>query len=806
MADHLVQEQRGSGEAYRRGTLQKYRSYVKEGRDFPLVEFRSRHSAATEAVGYGKALMAFHMLRISVGDDPFRAALARFYRERKGHRASFRDLQKVFEQETGAELGPFFDAWIGRTGAPELRVEIHEVSEVEVVGAGHEPHDAYLVTGSLRQIQDEPPFPLNVPLAIQTASGVEVETARMTSRERQFSIQVEDAPLLLQVDPWFDLFRMLDPRETPPSIGQLFGEPRILAVLPASASTDQASRYRALMEGWVSESHAIEIRIDTDLESLPADRSVWLVGRENRFAERSFVDDGPDRLEIGPGGVTFGEERTPFDDHTIVAIRRHPLDVEKVVGWIVVDPPAAFPGLGRKLPHYGKYSYLAFEGEEPTNVIKGQWETSASPLRVDLRPEEQRDRTLPKLAAQQRSALAELPPVFSERALAGHLRYLAGPEREGRGLGSEGLRSAAEYIASHFERAGLRPGGDGGGWLQRFTAPEGPDGRPVDLFNVVGLLPGGREDWKDQSVVLGAHYDHLGRGWPDVHEGDEGRIHPGADDNASGVAILLELASNLAAGEPPSRSLVFVAFTGEEAGRLGSAEYLRRPGPFPTDGIRAMINLDTVGRLFDKPLTVIATGTAREWPHIFRGCSYVTGVESRNVTEPLDSSDQESFIERGIPAVQLFTRAHTDYHRPGDTIDKIDLAGLVKIATFTKEAVVYLVEREEPMTVTIEAASGKPAATGGAQERGGRRVSFGIVPEFGFPGPGVQASGVVPNSPAEEAGIRAGDVLLRIDDDEVADLRGFSELLRAMRPGQTVRATILRDEQTLSLEVTVEAR
>jgi hypothetical protein len=291
-----------------------------------------------------------------------------------------------------------------------------------------------------------------------------------------------------------------------------------------------------------------------------------------------------------------------------------------------------------------------------------------------------------------------------------------------------------------------------------------------------------------------------------VHAGDEGRIHPGADDNASGVAVLLELAKNLVADGPPSRNLVFVAFTGEEAGRLGSIEYLRRPGPFPADGIRAMINLDTVGRLFDRPLTVIATGTAREWPHVFRGCSYVTGVESRNVSEPLDSSDQESFIAKGIPAVQLFTRAHTDYHRPGDTIDKIDMAGLVRIATFTKEAVVYLLEREEPMTVTIASAAVGEPGEGGAPAKEGRRVSFGIVPEFGFTGPGVQASGVVPDSPAEKAGILAGDVLLRVDDDEVTDLRGFSDLLRAMRPGQTVRATLRRGERIFTLEVMVEAR
>ena len=137
----------------------------------------------------------------------------------------------------------------------------------------------------------------------------------------------------------------------------------------------------------------------------------------------------------------------------------------------------------------------------------------------------------------------------------------------------------------------------------------------------------------------------------------------------------------------------------------------------------------------------------------------------------------------------------------------MDVAGLVKVATFTKEAVVYLVERDEPMTVTIEGAGGgKPAAAGPAPAKEGRRVSFGIVPEFGFPGPGVQAGGVVPGSPAEKAGLQAGDVLLRIDGREIAGLREFSDLLRTLEPGQTVEATLRRADAEINVAVTVVER
>ena len=229
------------------------------------------------------------------------------------------------------------------------------------------------------------------------------------------------------------------------------------------------------------------------------------------------------------------------------------------------------------------------------------------------------------------------------------------------------------------------PGGSDGSYLQTFTMPVGDARESKSVANVIGIIPGTKNEWKDQSVLVTAHYDHLGLGWPDVHAGDAGKVHPGADDNASGVAVMLELAHTLAAGEKPARTIVFVAFTGEEAGLVGSKYYTEHAGRFPLAGIEGVINLDTVGRLGDQKVTVIGTGTATEWQHIFRGASFVTGVESRNIPESVQGSDQVSFIQKGVPAVHIFTSAHLDYHRPSDTADKIDGPGLVKVATFTQE-------------------------------------------------------------------------------------------------------------------------
>ena len=806
MADHLIQEQRGRGEEYRRDTLSKYRSYVKDGRDFPLTEFRSRHSAATEAVGYGKTLMLFHMLRQRLGDDGFRQWAARFYREHRGRQASFSDIRKGMEGVAKQELGRLFADHVERPGAAVLRVS--GATARAASGGGYE------VTGTLEQTQAGAPLALDVPLVVQAAGAPSRASVRMDTAQAPFTVKTEAPPVALHVDPSFDVFRLLDPRETPVSIGQIFGEPKILAVLPARAPAAEQAAYRALVEGWRSDSHQPEIRTDAEVHELPKDRAVWILGRGNALASRLFASG--DDYTLDGQKLTVDRESIPLGRHVGVIVRRHPANLEKAVGYIIADGLAALPGLGRKLPHYGKYSYLGFEGDEPVNVLKGQWTPTDSPLRVDLRPAAERTTAVAGLSLPPRAALAELPPVFSQKALLEHVAWLSAPEREGRGVGTKGLEAAAEYVAAQFKAIGLQPGGDGGGYFQAFTAARSPSGAPVSLRNVIGVLPGAKPEWAGQSALLTAHYDHLGLGWPDVHKGDEGKLHPGADDNGSGVAVLLELAKAIASGEKPQRTLVFVAFAGEEAGLLGSRHYVEHPA-FPLEKTIGVINLDTVGRLFDRKLSVLATGSASEWQHIFRGAGFVTGVEGRMIPDGLESSDQKSFLDKGVPAVQVLTDPHADYHRPGDTADKIDGPGLVKVATFVREGVVYLGERPEPLTNTIASMKGAaPAAsvsaapagggTPGAPPAQGRRVSFGTMPDFAFAGPGVKVAGVTPGSPAEKAGVREGDVLLRVDGRDVTDLRAFSDILRGLTPGQTVKAVVSRAGAQLPLEVTVVER
>ena len=789
LADHLLKEQRGLGADYRREALQKYGDYVGGHGDFPLTEFRGRHDSVTEAVGYGKTLMVFHMLRRQLGDEAFIAGLRRLYAGHRFQVAAWSDVAAAFDAAAGAPLDAFFAEWIERPGAPELRLR-----DVAVDRAA----DGYRLRGVVEQTQDGPAYDLQVPLAVMLDDRDQalVQTIAMDGREQGFELDLPARPLRLAVDPDFDLFRRLYREEVPPAISQALGAERVLIVLPAAAPGPLRDTYRRLAEAWQRGRPAqMEVLRDDELKRMPDDRAVWLLGWENRF--RPVLDEALSGYDIAavPDGVRVAGKTLTRADNSVVVLARHPGNPDQALGWLATDDVAAMPGLARKLPHYGKYSYLGFAGDGPDNVLKGQWPAQQSPLSVALAGE-----TSPPMVLPARQPLAELPPAFSADRMMDDVRQLADPALKGRGLGSAGLDAAGSYIAAQFEAAGLSPAGDGeGGWYQSWRVRSGSPERDVRLRNVVGLLPGRDPALADRPLVIGAHYDHLGLGWPDVREGNAGKVHPGADDNGSGVAVLLELARTLSAGAPPERPILFVAFTGEEAGRLGSRHFVEQASAAGTR-IFGMLNLDTVGRLGDGPLYALGAGSAGQWVHILRGAGYVTGVGVEVVDEPLDSSDQTSFIAAGIPAVQLFSGAHADYHRPTDTLDKVDADGLVRVASVAGEAIDYLAGRDARLTPAAGGAAAESAAESGTRASSPRRAALGTVPDFAFDGEGVRLSGVMPESPAAGAGLREGDVVLAVNGRSVAGLRAYAEALRALAPGDRVEIQYLRDGETRRVE------
>ena len=379
------------------------------------------------------------------------------------------------------------------------------------------------------------------------------------------------------------------------------------------------------------------------------------------------------------------------------------------------------------------------------------------------------------------------------------VNFLASEELQGRGAGSAGLNKAADYLADKFKAIGLLPGADDGTYFQTWDDVVDAKGTKAQVRNVLGVIPGTNPSLKDESVVIGAHYDHLGLGWPGANKGNEGKVHYGADDNASGVAVMVELAELLAKSLKPQRTVVFAAFTLEESGLRGSKYYVQNSKRFPARQAIGALAIDAVGRLGDKKVLVLNSSSAREWKFIFMGASYVTGVESESVTQDLDASDQVSFIEIGVPGVQFFAGAHDDYHKPTDVASKIDAVGLVKIATLVREGVLYLADREGAMTFQGKTAEAPKAPVAGGE----RRVTTGSMPDFSYSGEGVRIADVPADSPAGKGGLQKGDVVINIGEHKVANLREYSDALKNFQPGTVVDIVFLRDgkEHTAKVEL-----
>jgi aminopeptidase N len=382
---------------------------------------------------------------------------------------------------------------------------------------------------------------------------------------------------------------------------------------------------------------------------------------------------------------------------------------------------------------------------------------------------------------------------------------LAHPALGGRVVGSEGIDRAAEAIVARFKQAGLKPAGEEDGWFQAFTPaepemtdaallPEGAAWGEMELRNIAGILPGTGEG----CVIVGAHYDHLGRN-------AEGAHFPGADDNASGIAALWAVASELVGEGPRPRDILFIAFSGEEEGLLGSRWYVEHP-LCSLEATVAMINLDTIGRIVDRKLFALSTRSAAEFPRALEGVNLGFDFDLVIPEKGPLAGDQVSFIEKGVPALHLFTGPNEDYHRTSDLPEKLDYAGLSEIAAFTAELVRFLADREQPLTfVSKDVEKEKPPASphGGSA----RRVSLGTIPDFSDDqGGGVLVSGVLPDSPAEKAGILKGDRVIAVDDEKIATLEDYSIVLKSRKPGDKVRVTLLRDSEEKSVEAVLVER
>jgi Tol biopolymer transport system component len=320
--------------------------------------------------------------------------------------------------------------------------------------------------------------------------------------------------------------------------------------------------------------------------------------------------------------------------------------------------------------------------------------------------------------------------------------------------------------------------------------------------NVVGVIPGSTGEY----IMLGAHYDHLGYGDSGdsrQNKNEEHQIHNGADDNASGVATVLELAANFAAEAKetkPKRGLIFALWSGEEMGLLGSSHFAERP-PIGLTNIVAYLNFDMVGRLRENKLTLQGTGSSTLWTKEIERRNIPAGFDLTLQADPYLPTDTTSFYPKGIPVLAFFTGSHEDYHRPTDDADKLNYEGIERISKFARAIAQDLINADSrPDYAKVES-----SAAGGAT-RDQLRVYLGSIPDYSTEVKGVKLSGVRGGSPAEKGGLQGGDVIIEFAGQKIANIYDYTYALDAAKIGQPLKIKVLRDNKLVELTVTPGAR
>jgi aminopeptidase N len=366
-ADYLYKERQSESAArdYRHQTLINFNNYVTADKDFPLSDFHERHDSASQSVGYGKSLFVFHMLRLHLGDEVFWAALRDFYESNRYRKASWKDLEEAFNRTSGEDLSWYFSQWVDRTGLPEISLAS---AWTERSPSGH----AVMFTLT----QAEPPFNVDVPVVVMTEAGSIETSVRLSETSKTFTVNTESSPVSLLVDADFDTFRKLYAEEIPVTIGGALANEEGIIII--GGGEDPAIRMSLS-----TMSHALGVEGDTidEAQAGPVEfggSHLWFLGRGDALEEILRETD----VRLGEGAVSVAGTEFDIAGRTFICTLRNPHDEDSIVAVVISEDTEPLPSILRKLPHYGRNSYLIFEGD--TAIERGVWETEGSPLRADF--------------------------------------------------------------------------------------------------------------------------------------------------------------------------------------------------------------------------------------------------------------------------------------------------------------------------------------------------------------------------------------------------------------------------------------
>ncbi len=372
--------------------------------------------------------------------------------------------------------------------------------------------------------------------------------------------------------------------------------------------------------------------------------------------------------------------------------------------------------------------------------------------------------------------------------------YLASDLLEGRETGKPGETLAAQYIASRFEGIGLKPKGTEGSWFQAYdfnykSNPHVDNGEARTGRNVVAFLDNGAAT----TVVIGAHFDHLGHGiFGSLYTG-EPAIHNGADDNASGVAALLLLAKRLKNSNANHNNYLFIAFSGEELGLYGSKYFVNHP-TIDLNTVNYMLNMDMVGRLNEeKKLAIQGVGTSPVWKEELARMEN-TGIKTKTSESGIGPSDHTSFYLQDLPVLHFFTGQHADYHKPSDDSELVNYEGILTVSNFILQLIEQLDDDGKlAFTKTKDEDKGKEAAN--------FKVTLGIMPDYMSDVKGLRIDGVKEDNPAAKAGMQKGDIIIQMGELKVKDIYDYMKGLGKYKKGDHVMVKVKRAEEVLDLEV-----
>jgi hypothetical protein len=376
-----------------------------------------------------------------------------------------------------------------------------------------------------------------------------------------------------------------------------------------------------------------------------------------------------------------------------------------------------------------------------------------------------------------------------------HIKTLSSDSLQGRGTGTKGEKMAAAYIRSEFKKIGLDPKGDQFSYIQSFPFKTGMHGTGDEgqASNIIGYL----NNQRSSTVIIAAHYDHLGNGnqGSSLDASPQGKIHNGADDNASGVAGVLELARYFTTnGKKENYNFLFMCFSGEELGLYGSKFFTEHPS-IDLGKANYMLNLDMIGRLNPTTtgLVVSGTGTSPVWESLVKSLStdlLIIKTDSSGV----GPSDHTSFYLKNIPVLHFFTGAHSDYHKPSDDWDKINYTGEAEILKLIVNLIDQLDQQPKLAFLTTKNKSMNGTSS--------FKVTLGVMPSYSATVNGLQIDGVSDGKPAQKAGMQAGDIITQIGELQITDIQTYMEALGKFDKGQTVPVKVKRKSTELTVSVT----